>query len=119
MPYDLNDFMKAIKKAAVEAVNASKPTAIVFGKVISTSPLKINVDQKLTLTKAQLILTKNVTNHQVNVTVSWTTENAQSHTHGISGVKTMTIHNGLSTGDEVVMIQEPGGQRFIVIDKVG
>lgn len=39
-----------IKKAAIEAVQASKPSDLVFGKVVSVNPLKVSVDQKLTLT---------------------------------------------------------------------
>lgn len=38
-----------IKKAAIEAVEASKPSDLIFGKVIKTSPLSVNVDLKLTL----------------------------------------------------------------------
>lgn len=33
----------------MEAVQASKPSDLVFGKIMSTDPLKISVDQKLTL----------------------------------------------------------------------
>ena len=42
---DAVDLIKAIKKAAVEAVKASKPVEVCFGKVISVSPLKILVEQ--------------------------------------------------------------------------
>ena len=45
MLHDFNDLLVLIKKSAVEAVNSSKPTAIVYGKVISSSPLKINIEQ--------------------------------------------------------------------------
>ena len=39
--------VELVKKAAVEAVDASKPVHILFGTVISASPLKIQVDQKM------------------------------------------------------------------------
>lgn len=116
-----------IKKAAVEAVSASKPTAIVYGKVISTSPLKINVEQKMTLTAAQLVLTRNVTEYKVYMTVDHVTENKSggrgdasfdSHNHEYKGKKEFTVHHGLIVGDEVVMIQMQGGQKYIVIDRV-
>lgn len=51
---------RLIKKAAVEAVAASKPTAVVYGKVISASPLRIQVDQRLTLDSDFLVLTQTV-----------------------------------------------------------
>jgi len=57
----LPNLIESMKKAALDAVETSKPCVVVFGKVTSTSPLKINVEQKLTLTDAQLILTRNVT----------------------------------------------------------
>lgn len=132
---DSKDLVRAIKKAAVEAVDASKPTAIVFGKVISVSPLKISVEQKMTLTAAQLVLTRNVTNHAVNVTMNWASENAvhdhsytddgssmttgnNTHNHQITGTKSITVHNGLVVGDEVLLIQMQGGQKFIVWDRL-
>ena len=67
MLLDANDLLMAIKKASVEAVDATKPTALVFGKVTSSSPLKINVEQKMTLTAAQLVLTRNVTDYKTKI----------------------------------------------------
>lgn len=124
---DGNDLLRIMKKAAVEAVNASNPTAIRFGKVISTSPLKIQVEQKMTLTKEFLLLTKNVKDYQVEMTVDHETEyksggsgdsSFASHNHAYTGKKTFTVHNGLVVGDEVIMIQMQGGQKFIVFDKL-
>lgn len=103
--YNADDLIKLIKKAAVEAVNASKPANVVFGKVISTAPLKIKIDQKLILTSAQLVLAKSVTNYRLSVTID-------------GDYKTMTVNNALQNGDEVIMIQVSGGQKYIVIDKI-
>ena len=126
--FDSNDFLKVMKKAAVEAVNASRPADMMFGKVISASPLKIKVDQKLILTSAQLVLSRNVTDFRLSVTVNHTTENASggsgdasfaSHNHGIVGKKTLTVHNALTVGEEVILMQMSGGQKYIVIDRIG
>ena len=38
--------VEVVKRAAVEAVEAGKPVNILFGTVLSASPLKIQVDQK-------------------------------------------------------------------------
>lgn len=124
---DFNDLLNIIKKIAVEAVNTSKPTAITYGKVISSSPLKINVEQKMTLTDAQLVLTRNVTDYKVYMTVDHTTENTSggsgdsafaSHNHAYKGKKQFTVHNGLVVGEEVIMVQMQGGQKYIVLDRV-
>lgn len=91
------------------------------------NPLKINVEQKLTLAASQLVLTRNVTDFQVNMTVDHETgyrsggnndSSFASHNHDYTGKKMFSVHNGLVVGDEVVMIRMQGGQKFIVIDRV-
>lgn len=85
---DSNDLLNLIKKAASEAVDASKPAAILYGKVLNTSPLEINVEQKMILHKAQLVLTRNVSDYETEVTVDWSTENKvmdANHSHSTSG----------------------------------
>lgn len=52
-----NQLLQTVKMAAVEAVEASKPCAVVYGTVKSKIPLTINVDQKITLTSAFLVVT--------------------------------------------------------------
>lgn len=58
--FDANDLIRAIKKAATEAVEASQPMDFCFGKVTNTSPLKVTVEQKMSLGSAQLLLTETV-----------------------------------------------------------
>ncbi len=124
---DSTDLIMLIRRQAIGAVNASNPTAIVYGKVISITPLKIQVDQKMTLTKEFLILTRNVKDHKVFMTVDHATEyksggsgdsSFESHNHAYTGKKSFTVHNGLVVGDEVIMIQMQGGQKYIVMDKL-
>ena len=127
MLHDFNSLLVLIKKSAVEAVNASKPTAIVYGKVSSISPLKINVEQKMTLTAAQLVLTRNVTDHKVFMTVDHATEyksggsgdaSFESHNHEYKGKKQFTVHLGLNKGEKVILLRVQGGQKFVVLDRV-
>ena len=47
MSLDINQLVKAVKQAAVEAVQASGPMSVCFGTVTSASPLKIQVDPKM------------------------------------------------------------------------
>ena len=122
-----HDLLNIVKKAAIEAVEVSQPSDFSFGKVTSTEPLKILVEQKMTLGAAQLVLTRNVTNFKTKVTVDWTTETKSggsnedsfaSHTHDVSGKKEMTIHNALQVGDEVILLKKKGGQKYLVLDRV-
>ena len=124
---DTNDFLNIIKKAGVEAVNASQPSDFYFGKVTSSKPLKILVEQKMTLSSVQLVLTRNVTDYKTNITIDWSTElksggsgdsSFASHNHGVSGEKEITVHNGLQVGDEVILLKKKGGQKYLVIDRV-
>ena len=144
---DYSELLNTIKQAASEAVEAGSPVNICFGKVISDAPLQILVDQKMTLTPSQLVLTRNVTDFTTMVTVQWTsekenenhkhqllnittsdgatiasayTENQNTkHTHDVEGTKQMTIHNALEKGEEVILLRMQGGQKYIVLDRIG
>jgi len=54
----LSNAVELVKQAALEAVEASKPVRVLFGKVISISPLKVQADQKSIYTEKMLILTQ-------------------------------------------------------------
>ena len=120
--------LQVIKKAAMEAVANSMPADIVYGTVLSVSPLSVYVDQKKTLEAEFLVLTRNVTDFDTEVTVEWRTENTSgggggydafsSHSHAITGRKPIRIHNALKTGEKVAMIQMSGGQEYLIIDRV-
>ena len=100
------DLLNIIKKAAIEAVNASQPSDFCYGKVTSVSPLKISIEQKMTLGVAQLVLTRNVTDFKTKVSDE------------LGYKKEMTIHNGLQVGEEVVLMKQKGGQKYLVLDRV-
>ncbi len=138
------DMNELIKKIALLAIEETKPTTVIFGEVTSVSPLKITVDQKFTLTEDFLILTNSVKDHDVYMTVNHSTDatslNANhnhtatssdgsnitvsqknitlDHSHGYSGKKKFTIHNGLAKGEKVILIRFNKGQKFLVLDRV-
>ena len=125
---DANELIDTLKRAAVKAVEAGKPVNVYFGEVVSASPLKINVEQKMILGEKQLILSRNVTDFSTMVTVDNgsggnidlnTGSKNLAHTHKITGKKKIIIHNGLAVGDEVILIRQQEGQRFIVVDRIG
>ena len=101
---NMDDILKMFKRAAKEAIEASDPTAIQFGEVISIAPLKILVEQKKLLTIAQLVLTRNVKDYEVEMTVDQVK-------------KKYTVHNNLKLGDKVMLVKMQGGQKYIVLDK--
>ena len=121
---DANDLLNAIKRASKEAIDAGQPADFCFGKVTSTAPLQILVEQKMTLGATQLVLTRNVTDFSTKVTVDWETaeelkeHDEYKHKHKISGIKSITVHNALQIGDEVILLKRKGGQKYLVIDRV-
>ena len=129
---DANELVETLKKAAVEAVEAKKPVNVYFGEVVSAAPLKINVEQKMVLGEKQLILSRNVTNFKTfitggniknyyytgSTTDSGTAPVSPSHVHAV-GKMEITVHNGLVVGDEVILIRQQEGQKFIVLDRIG
>lgn len=129
----VNEFLTAVRQAAITAVEETAPTEVIYGKVISIAPLKIQIDQKIILGPAQLVLTRNVTDYTLEMTVDHETENA-THGHGLSGVsgsvianehkhackgkKAFIVHNALKVGERVLLIATKGGQSFIVVDRM-
>lgn len=128
---DANELVDTLKRAAVEAVEAKKPVNVYFGEVVSASPLKINVEQKMILGEKQLILARNVTDFKTKITAgniknyyytgdvnSGTAPVSPSHVHAVGTIE-VTVHNGLAVGDKVIIIRQQKGQKFIVVDRIG
>ncbi len=66
---DCTELVKMLKQTALDAVDAKKPAAVYYGTVLSAAPLKIDVEQKMTLSQAQLVLTRAVVDHYVDIEV--------------------------------------------------
>ncbi len=56
----LPDVFETFKQIAVNAVEATFPVKLMFGVVQSTAPLKISIDQKLTITTDQCVRLKGI-----------------------------------------------------------
>lgn len=92
-----------IKKVALNAFEASNPVKLLFGKVISTDPVKIQVGEYLTLTKEFLVI-----NGAVNKGDSVTLIRCQGgQKYVVLGTRTQYVENTVYVG---------GGE---VIDYVG
>lgn len=116
-----------IQQAAKKVVEASNLTDYCIGMVESTAPLVICTEQQETLTEDFLILTDLVRDYDVDITVNHTTQNRSggggdsafaSHNHQYTGRKRITVHNGLSVGEAVILVRQAGGQEFIVLSRV-
>ena len=103
---DYGDLLGVIKRSALEAMEASQPVRIYYGSVIGTEPLRILVDQRLTLGAAQVVLTRNVTDYEVLVT-----KDDEDGT-------TVIVHNALKIGENVILCRQQGGQKFVVLERM-
>lgn len=125
---DSKNLVELIKQISSEADEAAAPCDFCYGKVISAVPLKILVEQKLTLSEMQLVLTRNVTDFETEVTpIDWKTEKKgggsgeaafEEHVHDIKNRKKIIVHNALKTGEQVVLVRRRGGQKYLVLDRV-
>lgn len=128
---DANGIVKKVHQAAIDAMESTKPVNVYFGEVVSASPLKINVEQKMILGEKQLVLSRNVTDFKTKITAgniknyyytgdvnSGTVPVSPSHVHAVGTIE-ITVHNGLAVGDGVILIRQQEGQRFIVVDRIG
>lgn len=107
-----------MKRASLDAEENSKPADLRVGTVMSTSPLKIQVTNQFVIPESMLIIPEHLTDHEVQVTINWTTENVESHTHPVKGKKTMVIHGALKSGDKVALLRNRGGQSYLILDRV-
>lgn len=134
MSLDINEMIRATKRVAIDAVNASKPCNVFYGVVTNAAPLKILVEQKFTLTAAQLVLSRNVTDFQTEISfdnpdikqefTTWDLgESSESPPEKIAfKSKTkhkITVYNALKAGEKVVLLRCAGGQSFVVLDRIG
>ena len=125
---DYNNFLEIIKRAAVDAEEQSAPCDFLFGTVTSAAPLKIRVEQKLELGEAQLVLTRNVSDHRIKIegknvqSFFFTDDNGSTealippHVHAIGEIE-IEVKNALKQGEQVVLLKQRGGQKFLVLDR--
>lgn len=106
MSLDINELVRLVKKAALDAVRADAPMGVCYGFVTSASPLQITVDQKKILGAAQLILTDNVRDFNVE----------RSTIDGLERKK-WRVHNALKMGEKVLLLRCDGGQKYVVLDR--
>ena len=125
---DSDDLVFLIKTIIKNTITDMQPTNMIYGEVKSISPLAIEIDQKITLTDLQLILTRNVTEWTENIEIDWT---STTHHHDFNGDGTVVDGNtnlkgiyhikhktGLQVGEKVILLMLAGGQQYVVLDRV-
>jgi len=96
-----------IKQAALEAVEASAPVQVLFGTVESVSPLTVRVDQRFTLPKEFLVVPEHLTDYTVKIEFTG------------SEAREATVYSALKTGEGVLLLRMQGGQKYVILDRIG
>ena len=97
------NLLETIKTAAIDAINSTKPVEIVL--VLSTQPLKIELEQKLSLSEAFVIVPEELTNRTVKIMID-------------DVEKEIEIKNALQTGDKLALAKIQGGQKYLIISRL-
>lgn len=129
----LTDLMKLV---AAGVINNMQLPEVYIGTVATKDPLSIRLSANHILPAKYLILTNAVKDHKVDIEISWTTEGEQEHIHGngnngantlpsekphkhtVKGRKEITVYNGLTDGEKVLLLRIQGGQNYVVVDRI-
>lgn len=121
-----SQLVDTIKQIALESVGATEPLEVIIGEVVGVDPLEIKIDPKIILQEGNIVLTKNTSEWTMEMSVDHITENRSggggyaefaSHNHEYKGRKKYLVHNQLVMGDNVILLKETGGQRYIALDR--
>lgn len=83
------NLMEAMRQIAANERQAALPMTICFGKVVALSPFRVQIDQKLVLTKEFFI------------------------------VKSGVSASSFKVGDVLILFRNEGGQKYLIFDKKG
>lgn len=118
---DSKNLVELIKQISADTEKTASPCDFCYGKVISESPIQILVEQKLTLSEMQLVLTRNVTDFEIEVDFKdekvLKNEPAPTAHEHIIGKHKITVPNSLKTGELVILLRQRGGQKYLVLDR--
>lgn len=113
---DMVEFMRQVKRAAIEANEAGKPVNVLYGTVTRERPLEITVNQQKILDADDLVVCGSLADYEIETEVHWPVTGGEGGS--ITGIRKVKINNRLRTGEKVVLFRQQGGQRYIVIDRV-
>lgn len=125
-----------MKRASMDAMDNAQVCDLRYGKVVSIDPLKVQITNLFTIPESLLVVPEHLKDHEVEVTIDWNTNNnthshdisdtytgggsasSNTHKHGVTGKKKMTIHGALKVNDKVALIRKTGGQSYFILDRI-
>lgn len=122
-----------IAKISNQAMETTIPLNILYAKVISISPLKVETEQKLIIDEEFLILTDAVRDYKTKISfdnpdikqvfTTWnmtqTNESSPSKISFKEKIKhDITVYNALEVGEGIILIRVQGGQEYIILGRI-
>lgn len=105
------DLIDVLHKIVQETVEGTKPADLVFGTVVTTSPLSITLETTMQpIPEPAIVLTSEVIARSETVTAT--------DSNGDRVSVTVPIVRPLQAGERVIMLRCSAGQRFIVLSRV-
>ena len=111
--------LKTIKEVVKQTIEAEKLADFTVGKVLSVSPLKIEITNKLVLGVNQLVIAEKLTDRFIYLTEVEDDFNDIKDEDKYRTRKKYALYDGLKVGDNVILIRKAGGQKYFVTDRVG
>lgn len=127
--------LETMKRAALAAFEASNPVNIIYGTVIKSKPIEIEIHKDLVLTEEFLDIAEHLTRHERIVTIEHVemTERELGDKKEIDYLDTddkaypattykhrfvkLIFEDGLKKDEKVVIIRMQGGHKFLVFDR--
>ena len=116
-----SNIIQSIKRAALEAVKASRPCDYYIGTVVGVNPLEIKISQSMVISEEFLVLARSVTDYRAEVTMEAKEVYHTAHTEpSVTWIdkQEITIHNALKQGEKVLLLRKSGGQEYAVMDRM-
>ena len=105
------DLIDVLHKIVQETMTGMKPTDLVFGTIVTTSPLSITLETTMQpIPEPAIILTSEVIARSETVTAT--------DSNGDRVSVTVPIVRPLQANERVLMLRCSAGQRFIVLSRV-
>lgn len=106
-----------MKRASLDAMDANQMCDLRFGKVVSISPLKVQITNQFTIPSSLLIVPEHLTKRSIPVIIDLDPTKTSTDTSGV-GNRVITIDNSLKVGDKVALLRKTGGQSYYILDRI-
>ncbi len=107
-----------IKQICFDILAETDFTDMALGEVISESPIKIKISDKIIISDKQFILANKLSDFTMEVNQNPKFPDEPLNEEDFLNRKKIIVYNHLKKGDNVILIKAQGGQIYFVMDKV-